>query len=303
MHSRQRTISAGFSLIEMMAAVAVTAILVLGLANVVNNTLAVNEQVRQRNQLAREARFAMSRMVAAVHGTRLLLVPQREKTSTVHAESIRDPGVLAMTIDPTIDRDLDGFVDADNDKDGRIDEDLAGDATNDDAAGVYLIDDDNNGAIDDSWPEDDDEAFWTADEDPIDGLDNDGDGVVDEDPRGDMSADDAPGLAGVDDDGDGEIDEGHKNDDDEDGTNNDDWLDVVAFYLQGNQLFERRPNIDPDDGQDQTARVIADDVGDFRVELLPKDDNRQDLVDIQLRLGTPPISVTLQQRVRVGGAQ
>lgn len=51
-------------------------------------------------------------------------------------------------------------------------------------------------------------------------VDNDNDGVIDEDWGADMGNDGQPGLAGIDDDGDGAIDEGGvalKNDDDEDG--------------------------------------------------------------------------------------
>jgi len=59
------------------------------------------------------------------------------------------------------------------------------------------------------------------------GIDTDGDGRVDEDPDGDLTADGQPGVAGVDDDGDGSIDEGHMRDDDEDGSLDEETLNGV----------------------------------------------------------------------------
>ena len=59
-------------------------------------------------------------------------------------------------------------------------------------------------------------------------VDNDGDGLFDEDPLGDANNDGQPGIAGVDDDGDGDIDEGDVNDDDEDGEIDEDGLEPGA---------------------------------------------------------------------------
>ncbi len=63
------------------------------------------------------------------------------------------------------------------------------------------------------------------------GVDNDGDGAVDEDPGDDISGDNLPGIGNFDDDGDGLIDEGtgkgYYNDDDEDDLVNEDVLDGV----------------------------------------------------------------------------
>ncbi len=59
------------------------------------------------------------------------------------------------------------------------------------------------------------------------GVDNDGDGAVDEDPGDDISGDNLPGIGNFDDDGDGLIDEGTGEDDDEDGLVNEDILDGV----------------------------------------------------------------------------
>ena len=100
----------------------------------------------------------------------------------------------------------------------RIDEDTAYDMDEDGDDGIDGIDDDGDGLIDEGfWSSDDDEGSF-PDEDPLDGIDNDGDGNIDEDISADSNADGAPGIAGIDDDGDGQIDEGEVWDDDEDGT-------------------------------------------------------------------------------------
>jgi prepilin-type N-terminal cleavage/methylation domain-containing protein len=296
---------AGFTLVEMVVAVAISSILMLSLADVVTNTLAMNDDSRERNALTRDARFAMERMVRAVSRTQRLLVPMADKQSTGHDESSFDPGVLAVTLDPTLDRDLDGSADADNDGDGRIDEDLPDDTSKDGKPGLIGIDDDNSGVADyfDSPPADDDESNdLQANEDPIDGIDDDGDQNIDEDQPGDMNGDGAAGIAGFDDDGDGLIDEGASTDDDEDGVNNEDWYDAVVYFLSGPNLIERFPNLAPVDGTDYTERIIAEDVTSFRIDRLPRGANRADLVEITLGLGAGNASVLVQQRVRVGGA-
>jgi prepilin-type N-terminal cleavage/methylation domain-containing protein len=58
-------------------------------------------------------------------------------------------------------------------------------------------------------------------------LDNDGDGLSDEDPGSDITADSQSGVAGINDDNDGLIDEGSQNDNDEDGATNEDGFDGI----------------------------------------------------------------------------
>jgi type II secretory pathway pseudopilin PulG len=291
-------------LVEVMAAVAIAAVLVLSLARVVMTTLAVNDDARERNALARDARFAMARMVRAVGRTQRLLVPMAENPWTGYSESLFDPGVLAVTLDPTLDRDLDGIADADNDGDGRIDEDLPADTSKDAKPGLIGIDDDDSGIVDfllSPSTDDDESGTLAADEDPINGLDDDGDGSIDEDPPADMNGDGAPGIAGVDDDGDGVIDEGSASDDDEDGLVDEDWYDAVVYFLSGSSLIERHPNLKPVDGRSYTQRTVAENVTSFRIERLPRGTRRVDLVEISLGLGTGRAAVLLRRRVRVGG--
>lgn len=96
----------------------------------------------------------------------------------------------------------------------RIDEDAPRDSNADGGHGIEGVDDDGDGSVDEyknSWQDsdDDEDAFWNweVDNDPLDGVDNDDDGTIDEDLPGDMNGDGRAGIAGVDDDGDTLVDE------------------------------------------------------------------------------------------------
>ncbi len=120
----------------------------------------------------------------------------------------------------------------------RIDEDPGEDLTGEGTPGVPGVDDDGDGTIDEADNKDDDEDSSHG-EDPLDGVDNDGDGDVDEDPTSDINGDGAPGIAGMDDDGDGSVDEGNKDDDDEDGLIDEDPADPVIYTIvSGTSTFQ-----------------------------------------------------------------
>ncbi len=303
--------SSGLTLIELLLALAIGAVLIAALSGVVGQTLQIHAAVSEQNALNQQARFAMARMVRAVSRARRLILPLAENPATAGSESVREypprseypneTAVLAITLDPTLDRDGDGFFDADNDKDGRIDEDLASDRTNDAKPGIVGIDDDNDGSVDEGSLNDDDEDGSSL-EDPFNGVDDDGDGSVDEDNDDDMNQDGLPGIAGYDDDSDTVTDEGNNKDDDEDGLRDEDGLDPVVFYLDGATLWERMPNLNPGDGQDYTPHPIAENIGEFRVERIPAAaSDRPVLVAIKLTLiGPGGGTVSLQSQVRVG---
>ncbi len=306
---------AGFTLTEVLVTVVILALILVGIAGVLEQALRAESATRERNDLTRQARFAMDRMAAAVNATRLLLLPLAENPGTAWSESIRDPGVLAVTLDPNLDRDNDGWADGNNDKDfqdlnqnairdpgepERIDEDLPDETSNDNAPGIVGIDDDGDGNVDESVSVEDDDEDGSADEDFVNGVDDDGDGAVDEDGRHDMNFDGQPGVALADDDLDGSVDEGHLFDDDEDGTFDEDWLDAVVYFLSGTTLMERTPNVNPTDGNDFTERMIAEKVSRFRVERVPQGAGRAVLVDITLSLSGENTNVELHTRVRVG---
>ena len=317
----------GYTLIELLIALALSALLFVGLGSVLGQVLDTREAVHGKNDLIGQARFAMQQMVRAVSRSPHLLLPLNDNPLTTDlTENIREQtvpasapetgstlatGVLAVTLDTMIDLDGDDTPDADNDGDGRFDEDLPDDMNNDFGAGIWEIDDDGDGDVDESLAEDDDEYFFTADEDPINGIDDDGDNNVDEDASSDMNGDGCPGNCGVDDDGDGLVDEGGDSaDDDEDGQSDEDWYDPVVFYLAGGTLMHRIP-VPWDEtangfvsGRDFIEEPIAENVTRFRVERIPQDGDRMVTVDLTLALTSPVTGETasLNTRIRVGSA-
>ena len=320
----------GFTYVELMITLAIASLIIVGLSGVVNQALQSQDAVSETNKLTRDARFAMQRMLRTVANTRRLLIPLRDKPASNWPENIREQtvppspptgdstfatAVLAVTLPAYVDLDNDGYPDADDDKDGLIDEDLPNDNNHDFYPGIMLIDDDGDGWVDENpsfwW--DDDEVNGVYNEDPLNGIDDDGDNNVDEDTASDQNGDGCPGICGVDDDADGSIDEGSVDDDDEDGFTFDDPYDPVVYYLNSGNLVERMPapwDTDgisvpdgPVDGRDFIESVIAENVTRFRVERL---DNGSvvEIIDLTLELTSPLTgeTVSLQAQVRVGGA-
>jgi prepilin-type N-terminal cleavage/methylation domain-containing protein len=315
----------GFTLIELLVATALAALLIVGLGGVVGQVATTRDAVQDKNDLTRQARFAMEQMVRSVSHSRLLLLPLNDKPASNWLENVREEtvppttptddsskytAVLAVTLPAYQDLDGDGFPDADDDRDGRIDEDLPADSSFDSAPGLSMIDDGGGGSVDEGVTGDDDETLFTENEDPINGIDDDGDANIDEDPSADMNGDGCPGVCGVDDDGDGSVDEGSTADDDEDGQSDEDWYNAVVFYLNAGTLMQRTPV--PWDisggstvsGLDYITEPVAANVSRFRVERVAGLADGPQLVDITLEL-TSPVSgevVSLQTQVRVGGA-
>lgn len=305
----RRAVQGGYTLIELIVSIGIAAMLLTGLQQLLGIGIETMEVVEGRTEQSRQARFAMSRMVDAVHQSDRLLIPLANNPATPFDENLREQtipasppqsgstlatAVLAVTLSRAQDMDGNGIFDADNDGDGQFDEDPSGDVSNDLATGIIGIDDDGDGAVDEphssSGPaEDDDDEDGTANDDGWNGIDDDGDGMIDEDPKKDMNGDGLSGIGGFDDDGDGTADEDDKNDDDEDGSINEDWFDAVVFYLQGSSLIERRavPWDENSDsvisGLDFVESTIADNVTQLRIERLPLNGGEQ-LVDITLTL-------------------
>lgn len=297
----------GFTLIELLMALALAVLLVAALNGVTGHVLSTHDSVSRSNTLNREARFALEQITRAVSNSPRLLLPLADNAATAQAENVRT--LLAVTLDHATDLDGNGIPDADNDGDGRFDEDPPADWTFDAAAGIYRIDDDANGTVDGGDPASDDESA-SADEDPVNGVDDDSDGSIDEDPAADLNGDGCPGICGVDDDGDGVVDEGSGDNDDEDGSTDEDWLDPVVFRLSGTQLLMRLPVPWDESGDGQVSGLdfiespVAEQVSEFRVERLPDVPGRTAQLDIVLALtdAGSGATVRLTTRVRVGGA-
>jgi prepilin-type N-terminal cleavage/methylation domain-containing protein len=305
----------GLTLLETLIAVAIASILIAAISGVIGTALNTGQTIHMQNDTLQQARFAMQRMSRAVSKSRQLLLPLGENSTTAWSESVRN--VLAVSLDPTSDRNKDGWADANNDKDyldvnksgtrdvgepERIDEDAARDNTNDGQAGIKGIDDNGDGTIDLLGVSDNDEDTLNY-EDNINGIDDDGDGSIDEDTDRDMNGDGKSGISGVDDDYDGSIDEGNSDDDDEDGLRDEDWIDSQVFFLNGITLMERLPNINPADGTAYTEYAIAENVSQFRVERVLGANGSTVLVDITLTLSPPggdPISLNTRIGVSSG---
>ena len=320
----------GLSYVEVLITVAITGMIVLALMGVVNTAAESSQEVLGKTALARDARAAMTRMVDNTRHSSRLLLPLRDNPSTNWPEDLREQtqpatapvgdssfatAVLAVTLPWSSDLDGNGVPDADNDADGRFDEDPPKDNQNDGQPGIALIDDDGDGGIDNTGggkPEEDNDEDGDKGEDPFNLVDDDGDGSIDEDYKDDLNDDGQAGIAGIDDDIDGAADEGSNKDDDEDGSDGEDWFDPVVYSLvdagDGSlSLIERWPvpwdeNLDTKvDGEDYRETVLATNVTRFRVERLESSAGIS-LVDITLTLTSPENgdSVTLQTRVRVG---
>ncbi len=327
MRSQHR--QSGFTIVELLTAVALAALIFAAISGLVNNIFSASDTVGERNQLLQQARFAMDRIVRATSHSPKLLLPFSDNPGTNWPENIREQtipasppigsstfasAVLAVTLPAYVDLDADGFPDADDDRDGRIDEDLPNDVHHDFMPGIIGIDDDGDGSIDEnpSWYWDDDESGG-YNEDPINGIDDDGDGKIDEDPASDNNNDGCPGYCDVDDNNDGTIDNGSDDNDDEEGSEFEDGYDPVVFYLDGDTLVERMPvpwntdgNSSPDgpvDGRDFVTASIADNVTLLRFERVDTSSASSPLVRIDLELTGPGgETVSLSAQTRVGGA-
>ena len=317
----------GFTLIELLISVAIAVVLIAAMDGIIDHVLKVNAFSRIKNNNIQNTHFAMQRMVEVVSKSPRLLLPMSDNSSTSFRENVREQtvpasppetgsilatAVLAVTLPLEFDLDSDGFPDADNDKDGLVDEDLPADIHNDGKAGIRDFDDDGNGTKDFflSPAGDDDESNDLAQsEDPVDLFDDDGDGNIDEDPPADNNGDGAAGIIGIDDDNDGSIDEGSANDDDEDGISDEDWLDPIVYYLNNGALIERiavpwdENSSGGIDGQDFIESTLAENVTLLRFERVAVSVlNRAQIIDITLEL-TPPDgeAYRLHTKVRVSG--
>ena len=239
----------GLSLIELLTAVTIFAIIAVGATGLLSTALDSSSYGDKRYGLYREGLIIMERLTGQVRRCTFLLIPNAHTPT-------RD--ILAVS----------GFTNDDGDNYfndplfPRIDEDPGNDMSDDAAPGIASIDDDGDASTDEvaagNENDDEDEAI---NEDPWDGKDNDadgGDGNIDEDPPEDANNDGAPGIMGMDDDGDGSVDEGATEDDDEDGRpgNEDPLNPLLYFWESGNSTLKEK---DTNSGQTTvlSTRVTA----------------------------------------------
>ena len=176
----------------------------------------------------------------------------------------------------------------------RIDEDPHGDMNQDLENGIAGIDEDGDGQVDESPPSDgDDDEDGTKNEDPIDGLDNDGDGNIDEDVDVDSNADNTPGVKDIDDNGDGQIDNGiDLADDDEDGVKNEDPLNEVFYWIPSGTTLREDHHISGD------YNSLSDRVTFFQITYIAPDPSYGPRVQVALTLtGDDGESITFTEYV------
>ncbi len=153
----------------------------------------------------------------------------------------------------------------------RIDED-PDDNLFTDGYGIPGLDDDGDGTVDDGAAKNDDDEDGVVDEEILDGLDNDGDGDIDEDLGKDSNGDSKPGISGMDDDGDLAVDEGNNEDDDEDGTRNEDSPNLILYTFDAPNTTLYKVTPDPDDGMTSAVyATISDRVTFFQATYLDPD--------------------------------
>jgi prepilin-type N-terminal cleavage/methylation domain-containing protein len=205
----------GFTLIELLAAIGIFAMIGAAATALLTASLDAQNQGDSRSGLYWDGTMLMERMTSELRQCTFLLVPNAHKET-------RDILVFSRNVNEDDDYYFDDPLFP------RCDEDMEKDMTLDLLSGVAGIDDNGDGFIDDLGDKDDDEDTF-GEEDWLDGVDNDGDGNIDEDLGVDNSKDGMSGIAGMDDDGDGLVDEGHIKNDDEDDSEEEDWVNPVIY--------------------------------------------------------------------------
>lgn len=215
----------GFTLVELVMAIAIMAIIATASTVLVSTYLQAHAQGTAKSRLYREGLMAMERMADGVRRCTFLVIPNAHtpvRDILAFSGSFNDDGDYYFG-DPLF---------------PRIDEDVGPDMNADGKNGLAGINDDGQGAADEPMgaSENDDEDV-VENEERLDGEDDDGDGNVDEDLSGDMNKDSKAGISAMDDDGDGLVDEddlgqegqGDAADDDEDGLVDEDSLNETVY--------------------------------------------------------------------------
>lgn len=248
----------GLTFIEMIISIVILSLVAGVCAQMVAGAFDSWNYSRGKADLLNTARLAMERMVEGVRTTSWVLHP-------LMITDPKDPGFPGSSYYPRDILAVSGMID--NDADLLPDEDPGSDLYGNLVSGLMGIDDNYDGTVDNGNGDQDDDEDGTRNEDPVDGIDNDGDGRVDEDP-------DTAFYSSTE-------------DDDGDGAQGEDVFDPVIYYLSGTDLRERH------DQYTVTTQdnVIAENVAAFQV--LRRMENGNTLIDIYLKLDNGSDSVEL----------
>lgn len=245
----------GLTLIELLIATAIMAMLATAVTTLVSACMQAQQHSTDTTQLYREGLLLMETMVSRVRTTTHVQVPNSH-----------DPTRPMLIVSDNMNEDNDFYFG--DPLFPRVDEDL-GTAMLGWGYGIYGVDDDGDGGADNGANRPDDDEDGQLNEDPLNGIDDDADGTVDEDYGADIQSDSAPGVAGMDDDGDGAVDEpdGGDNDDDEDGRVDEEDITTVMYTFDAAKgtLTEIHP--DPFSGtySPRSSQVLARNIKAFEV--------------------------------------
>lgn len=137
----------GVTLLELMVVLAIGGAILLAVGSLVKSAMDTWNAGRAEAEARQGLEAALDQMEQAIRGASNVLVAA--------------DGILALDLDPTLDRNADGYPDADSNKNGLIDEEvrtlsgelltaniLPPDVTRDWAPGIKDVDDDRDGKID-----------------------------------------------------------------------------------------------------------------------------------------------------------
>lgn len=127
-----RAYQGGLTVLEILVSVAIGAVLILSLSGVTGQAFDAKDNTQAKMQLLQDGRFAMDRMISAISGSKTLLLPLADNPGTTWREHVREQtvpasapesgstlatAVLAVVLPASRDIDLDGWSDANTDKD------------------------------------------------------------------------------------------------------------------------------------------------------------------------------------------
>ncbi len=208
----------GMTLAELLVATTIMTFIAVAVAALFQTAIQTQTYAQQRQDLYREAFQMMTRIGTGLKNTSHPMVPNGAATSRP---------LLIFSANTNQDND---YYQS-NTLLPRCDEDPSEDITNDGAAGVVNVDDNLDLIVDGllGLGVNNDDEDLPSNEDKWNGITDDSDTSIDEDPSGDLNADNKPGISGMDDDWDNNTDEGNKLDDDEDGFQDEDWMDPIKY--------------------------------------------------------------------------
>ena len=265
----------GLTLVELLVTITIMVIIAAAAIPLLSTGLHVHAKGTARSRLYHEGLMLMEKMTSSVRKTSYLQIPNSHKP---------DRNMLAVA----------NLVNEDNDfyfgdpLFPRVDEDF-GDDFMWAGYGIFGVDDDGDGNVDDGQFRDDDED-GVYDEEILDGLDNDGDGNIDEDLSIDFTKDNATGIIDMDDDGDGQVDESSNpdplGDEDEDGQKGEDSVTFVLFYYDDatNTLREIVPSNTSGIYTPDYDVILSTRVTDFTATYYPPDTTNHPRISIALTL-------------------